>query len=101
MKSDDGAQFRQLETVIDVNVLKKELKSLFLAAIQRHTSESDGSSSTAYDLAGLMALDLVRAMAADDPYRILLELAGNLELPKRHQEAEASWWSFEELVKQL
>jgi hypothetical protein len=61
----------------------------------------DVANQTAYELAGLLALDAVRQMRDNDPYLRVLELAAQLELPKRHQEAGASWWRLEQLVRDL
>lgn len=93
--------FEELESVNDVGVLKGKLRALLIHAARTHVVNPDGASATAYHLAGLLSLDLVRQMESGDPYRQLLEMAGQLEMPKRHQEASASWWRFVELVKQL
>lgn len=100
MKNND-LSFKKLEAIDDLLVLKESLKVLILQAVRTHGLDAKGASRAAYELAGLLALDLVRQMDHDDPYLRLLEMAGQLEMPKRHQEAGASWRRFEELVKEL
>lgn len=93
--------FNELEAIEDVAVLKKRLRLLLLQAANFHHDGTLGGSRSAYNLAGLLALSLVRGMDEKDPYRQLLEMAGQLEMPKRHQAPGTSWRRFEELAKLL
>jgi len=97
----DASYFNELEAIDDLDTLKRQLKSLFMQVVQTHDLDAEGASRSAYELAGLLALGLVRRMDQDDPYRRLLEMAGQLEMPKRHQEADVSWWRFEEIARSL
>ena len=101
MKEDELISYGELETIGDIEPLKMRLKLSLQRAVERVNAKPEVADQIAYELAGFLALDLVRQMSVDDPYRLVLELAGQLELPKRHQEAEASWWRLEQLVRDL
>jgi hypothetical protein len=66
----------------------------------RDASE-DERAATAYDLAGLLADPYVASLDRNDPVTEILELAGELELPKHHRSATATWRRIEELADKL
>lgn len=97
----DVSNYKRLEVINDPAILKKQLKILLIQAVHSHAHDAEAASRTAYELAGLLALDLVRQFDDADPYIQVLELAAQLELPERHQKAEASWWRLAQLVRDL
>lgn len=101
MEEYKSISYDELATIDEIGLLKTRLKLRLQLAVDAVDSNPEIADQTVYQLAGLLALDLVRQMSVSDPYRQILELAAQLELPKRHQEADASWWRLEQLVGDL
>jgi hypothetical protein len=65
---------------------------------ERHPEQGE---QVAYEIAGLLATDLAISLADEDPYREILDMAGQLELPEQHRDSGASWEELRKLVQNL
>ena len=67
----------------------------------KQVDEDPGSErAIAYHIAGLMATKFAQSLAEDDPYTIVLEMAGQLELPEHHH-GDATWAELKKLINDL
>lgn len=96
----DADLFEKIENAKSVDELKCLLKVVFLDAIIKEHSVSNDRN-TVYKLAGLLGIEKVRQLQRNDPYIQILDLAMQLELPRRHQDTDSSWRRLEEKVKSL
>ena len=83
------------------DAMKPSLREHIKRQAQRYKQNPEDSQTVAYELAGLLSLPQLAGAPDDDPYIEILLLAGQLELPRRRQEANASWRRLVDLADAL
>lgn len=76
------------------------LKRYLIDQVARYDGGQDMPQDIAYEMAGLMSAEALFRTPNDNPYKEILSLAGELELPDAHH-GGASWSQLKSLVRKL
>lgn len=78
-----------------ISVIKSKL-GLF-----KSDASNEEKQGAAYELAGLMSIEFVRGLGADDTITKILEMAGELELPSEIKSESSTWTALIQLIETL
>lgn len=92
--------FDQLEGSTPDREQRTMLKAHLLELLEQVDGDPGSERAVAYHIAGLMATKFALSLAEDDPFTIVLEMAGQLELPEHHH-GDATWAKFKKLIHTL
>ncbi len=80
---------------------EKLLKRHLISQVDRFNRADEDPKIIAYEIAGLLSARSVIALPDSNPFKKVLHVAGQLELPYPHRSTDASWEALENLVRQL
>lgn len=86
--SQDGAQQRH------------ELSHFLREQLAQRVADPNREREVAYDMAGLLSTQFAAALPDDDPYKEIMLIAGELELPPEHR-GDATWEQLAERIAGL
>ena len=91
MLDDDGSLDRS----------RRALRAFLLEQLAEYEREPTNGPEIAYSIAGLLGARSIMRLSEDNPYREVLQLAGDLELPPAHRDRQSTWERFAGLVRRL
>jgi hypothetical protein len=100
MTYDELSQILESEAPFGNN-LRATLRKYLLEQLVECEREPSKGEEIAYGITGLLGAKSVMRLAEDDPYREILQLAGDLELPPSHRDSNSTWERFAALVRAL
>ncbi len=80
---------------------KQELVGYLKKQLEQYREDPSRGENIAYDIAGLLSLESIRALPEDDILVLIMIMAGELELPMEHRTDETSWGKLSELIERL
>lgn len=87
--------------ISDLTTFRAKLSGYLRHQLAAYEASPASGDKLAYDIAGLLSLAQMRDLGTDDPLYIVLEMAGQLELPEAHRSRDASWDQMRALVRAL
>ncbi|GAA1017083.1 hypothetical protein ACFQWA_03930 [Streptomyces thermogriseus] len=93
--------FERLDENEPLTSRKQLLREYLLEQLKVQEWHPEQGEQIAYEITGLLATDLAISLADEDPYKEILDMAAQLELPEQHRDSGASWDELRELVQNL
>src|SRR5438067_1417010 len=97
----EDALYKALESSDTLGGNRGALRVYLHMQLARYEQEPEKGGEIAYRIAGLLGTRSIMRLAQHDPYRKILQLAGDLELPAAHRDSSSTWTRFAAQVRNL